>query len=59
MSAMPAARRSPRRSPADASPDAAVAAAADDILDILYRAQSANFDAQLAASLAALPAGQG
>ena len=44
--------------PADTSADAAVAAAADEILDTLYPAQAASFDAQLAATLAALPAGQ-
>jgi hypothetical protein len=44
---------------ADASADAAVAAAADTMLDNLYPAQAANFDAQLAADLAAIPAGQG
>ncbi len=44
--------------PADASADAAVAEAADTVLDNLYPAQAANFDAQLAAELAAIPAGQ-
>jgi hypothetical protein len=45
--------------PADASPNAAAAAAADTILDSLYPAQAASFDAQLAAELAAIPNGQG
>jgi VCBS repeat-containing protein len=44
--------------PADASPIAAVAAAADEILDDLYPAQAAAFDAQLATSLGAIPDGQ-
>jgi hypothetical protein len=46
------------KAPADASPNAAVAAAADEILDNLYPAQAASFDAQLATSLAAIPDGQ-
>jgi hypothetical protein len=45
--------------PADTSPEAAVAAAADRILDDLYPAQAASFDAQLATELAAIPDGQG
>ena len=45
--------------PADASADAAVAAAADTMLDTLYPAQAATFDAQLATELAAIPDGQG
>jgi hypothetical protein len=46
------------KAPADASPNAAVAAAADTILDDLYPAQAASFDAQLAADLAAISDGQ-
>jgi hypothetical protein len=45
--------------PSDASANAAVAEAADTILDYLYPAQAATFDAQLAAALAGIPDGQG
>ena len=42
----------------DASAPAAVAEAADQVLDYLYPAQAAAFDAQLAVSLSVIPAGQ-
>jgi hypothetical protein len=45
--------------PSDASAAAAVAEAADQMLDYLYPAQAASFNAQLATSLAAIPDGQG
>ena len=43
----------------DANATAAIAEAADTVLDHLYPAQSAAFDAQLAAELATVAAGQG
>ncbi len=45
--------------PADASAPAAVAEAADQVLDYLYPAQAATFDAQLTTALSAISAGQG
>jgi hypothetical protein len=44
--------------PSDASAEAAVAEAADQVLDDLYPAQKASFDAQLTLSLSAISAGQ-
>ena len=44
--------------PSDASAAAAVAEAADQVLDYLYPAQAASFDAQLSLALSAIPSGQ-